>query len=44
MRMYDTPRTDRAAALRWLRTALWLQQGGETLSKPTHFENREGAY
>jgi len=25
-------------------TATWLEQGGETLNKPTHFESRDGNY
>jgi hypothetical protein len=29
-------------ALRW--TAAWVQQGGRSLGKPTHFEVRDGNY
>ena len=36
------PRTTIEALLRW--TAAWVQGGGRTLNKPTHFEVRDGRY
>ncbi len=40
--MFGRPSVDADTLVRW--TAEWLQQGGETLNKPTHFEVRDGAY
>jgi hypothetical protein len=36
------PRTPFDRIMRW--TADWLQVGGRTLGKPTHFEVRDGLY
>lgn len=36
------PPTSVTTMIDWI--SQWLEQGGPTLSKPTHFENREGAY
>jgi nucleoside-diphosphate-sugar epimerase len=36
------PPTPMDTALRW--TAAWVQQGGRSLGKPTHFEVRDGNY
>ncbi len=36
------PQTCAAQMLRW--TADWIRRGGETLGKPTKFENREGKF
>ena len=37
-----TPATDLETMLRW--TAAWVKQGGRSLSKPTHYEARDGRY
>ncbi len=36
------PATPLDTVLRW--TARWVQQGGKSLNKPTHFETRDGGY
>jgi nucleoside-diphosphate-sugar epimerase len=36
------PTTSLETILRW--TAHWVQRGGNTLNKPTHFEVRDGRY
>ena len=44
-RGYDllgAPRVDAARVLSW--TADWVQRGGESLGKPTHFESRAGRF
>jgi nucleoside-diphosphate-sugar epimerase len=44
-RGYDllgAPRVDAARVLSW--TADWVQRGGESLGKPTHFESRAGQF
>jgi hypothetical protein len=37
-----SPSTPLETMLRW--TAHWVQRGGPTLNKPTHFEVRDGRY
>lgn len=41
-RLFGMPRVDIDQMIVWI--ADWLQRGGETLSKPTHFQNRDGNY
>jgi nucleoside-diphosphate-sugar epimerase len=41
-RLYGYPRVPLQQILRW--TAAWIQQGGQTLGKPTHFETRDGKF
>lgn len=36
------PRVDASRLIAW--TAAWVQQGGDTLGKPTHFESRDGGF
>ncbi len=36
------PSKSAAEMIRW--TAQWVMQGGESLGKPTHFENRDGSF
>lgn len=40
--LLDPPRVTADQMISW--TAEWLKRGGETLGKPTHFENREGKF
>ena len=40
--LLGTPRVDAARLLAW--TADWVQRGGESLDKPTHFESRTGRF
>ncbi|MHC4875908.1 MAG: NAD-dependent epimerase/dehydratase family protein [Planctomycetota bacterium] len=40
--LFGLPSVDFDQMIDW--TAQWLQQGGELLGKPTHFENREGKF
>lgn len=40
--LFGPPRVDLEQMIRW--TAAWVQQGGATLSKPTHFEVRDGKF
>ncbi len=40
--LFGPPSVDADTLMQW--TVAWLQQGGETLNKPTHFEVRDGAY
>src|SRR5699024_6676794 len=40
--LFGAPQTDLAQMIAWV--ADWIERGGETLGKPTHFENREGNY
>lgn len=40
--LFGEPRVGLDQMLAW--TAEWLQRGGETLGKPTHFEVRDGTY
>jgi hypothetical protein len=40
--LFGTPRVDAAQLLTW--TADWVARGGESLSKPTHFESRAGRF
>jgi nucleoside-diphosphate-sugar epimerase len=40
--LFGRPVVDTDTLINW--TITWLQQGGETLNKPTHFEVRDGAY
>ncbi len=39
---FGQPRADADQLLAWV--AAWLQQGGPTLNKPTHFEARDGRF
>ena len=41
-RLLGTPATPLEVVLRW--TAHWIESGGRTLGKPTHFEVRDGQY
>jgi nucleoside-diphosphate-sugar epimerase len=41
-RLYGAPRVPLEQLIHW--TASWLKQGGATLNKPTHFENRAGSF
>jgi nucleoside-diphosphate-sugar epimerase len=41
-RLYGYPRVPLQQILKW--TAAWIQQGGTTLNKPTHFETRDGKF
>ena len=41
-RLLGTPATPLEVVLRW--TAQWVERGGRTLEKPTHFEVRDGRY
>lgn len=40
--LFGQPQVSLEQLIDW--TADWLRRGGETLDKPTHFENREGSY
>lgn len=40
--LFGEPRVDLDQMISW--TADWIEQGRETLGKPTHFEVRDGAY
>lgn len=40
--LLGAPRVDAARLLAW--TADWIQRGGESLEKPTHFESRTGRF
>lgn len=40
--LFGKPTVDVDTMIDWI--AAWLQRGGPTLDKPTHFENRDGAY
>ncbi len=41
-RLFGYPRVSPQQVIAW--TAEWLQRGGDTLGKPTHFETRDGKY
>jgi nucleoside-diphosphate-sugar epimerase len=41
-RLYGPPRVDLQRMLDW--TADWVQRGGASLNKPTHYEARDGKY
>lgn len=41
-RLFGPPRVSVDQMIEWI--ASWLERGGETLGKPTHFENRDGSY
>jgi hypothetical protein len=41
-RLFGYPRIRAAQMLHWI--ADWIQRGGETLGKPTHFEVRDGKF
>jgi len=40
--LYGSPRVGLQRLIRW--TAAWVKQGGRSLGKPTHFENRAGNF
>jgi len=40
--LFGPPPTQTADMIRWI--AGWLQSGGATLDKPTHFQTRDGQY
>jgi nucleoside-diphosphate-sugar epimerase len=40
--MFGQPRVDAGRLIEWV--AAWVQQGGPTLNKPTHFESRDGRF
>jgi uncharacterized protein YbjT (DUF2867 family) len=40
--LFGPPRVEADQLLAWV--AAWLRQGGQTLSKPTHFEARDGKF
>jgi len=41
-RLFGTPRVQAPQMIHWI--ADWLQRGGSTLGKPTHFETRDGKF
>jgi len=41
-RLFGYPRVPLGQAIRW--TAEWVKRGGESLGKPTHFEQRDGKF
>lgn len=41
-RLFGSPEVKAETLIRW--TADWISRGGETLGKPTKFQNREGAF
>jgi hypothetical protein len=41
-RLFGYPRVTLMDMLEW--TARWIQQGGRSLAKPTHFETRDGKF
>jgi hypothetical protein len=41
-RLFGPPRVSEEQMVRWI--ADWIQRGGETLGKPTHFEIRDGKF
>jgi nucleoside-diphosphate-sugar epimerase len=41
-RLYGYPRVSAETLIRW--TADWVQRGGASLGKPTHFETRDGKF
>ena len=40
--LFGEPQTDIETMIRWI--AQWVSQGGPSLDKPTHFENRDGTF
>lgn len=42
MRRYGAPRVGADVMIRWI--AAWIQRGGQTLDKPTHFQSRDGRF
>jgi hypothetical protein len=41
-RLFGTPQTSAQQMIEW--TAQWIQSGGASLNKPTHFESRDGKF
>jgi hypothetical protein len=41
-KLFGTPRINAEQLMDWV--ADWVQRGGETIGKPTHFEVRDGRY
>jgi len=41
-KLFGPPRVSVDRMIEWI--SAWLERGGETLGKPTHFENRDGSY
>ena len=41
-KLFGQPRVSAEQLIRWI--ADWVMRGGESLGKPTHFENREGKF
>jgi hypothetical protein len=40
--LFGKPRVSYGQMIAWI--ANWIERGGETLAKPTHFENRAGRF
>ena len=41
-RLFGRPRVGAEQMIAWI--TAWIEQGGETLGKPTHFEVRDGRF
>jgi nucleoside-diphosphate-sugar epimerase len=41
-KLFGPPSVEPEELIRW--TAAWIQQGGTSLNKPTHFEARDGKF
>jgi nucleoside-diphosphate-sugar epimerase len=40
--LFGAPRVDESRLVEWV--AQWIKQGGDVLSRPTHFEERSGRF